>query len=65
MIAYILLKLTQLNTKTKHSLQQIARLFSVNISQRISMMKLLFPDKNSNKTGDNMPIMHGIQNCLF
>ncbi len=65
MIAYLLLKLTQLHTKTKYSLQQIAWLFRVNISQRISMMKLLFPDKNSNKTDGNMPIIHGIQNCLF
>ena len=40
MIAYLLLKLAQITTHTKLSLQQIARRISLNVTSRCSLLEL-------------------------
>jgi IS4 transposase len=52
MIAYLLLRLAQLSTHCKISLQQIARRVSLNLTKRCSLFELFNdpPDKNKVKT---------------
>ncbi len=65
MIAYLLLKLTQLVSSTNASLQKIARLFSVNLTHKISVFDLLYPDKLKPKIRRCMPLILECQGDLF
>jgi len=51
MIAYLLLKLTQLGVQCKFSLQKIARLMSLNLTSRRPIEELLYPDPGRKKEG--------------
>ncbi len=65
MIAYLLLKLTQLVSSTNTSLQKIARLFSVNLTHKTSVFDLLYPDKLKPKIRRCMPLTLEYQGDLF
>ena len=48
LITYLLLKLAQLGSYSKITLQQVARLISINLTSRRSLMALLQPDAGPN-----------------
>jgi len=50
MIAYLLLRLTQVTTYCAHSLQQISRLICLNLTTWTSLLALLHPCPNRNST---------------
>jgi len=53
MIAYLLLKPIQLESKRSFSLQQIARLISLNLTSRRSILALLHPEPDRKKGEEN------------
>jgi len=55
MIAYLLLRLTQITTYCVHSLQQISRLICINLTTRTPLLALLHPcpDRSSRRKSDS------------
>ena len=53
LITYLLLKLAQLGSYSKITLQQVARLISTNLTSRRSLMALLQPDPGPNSLQKN------------
>lgn len=55
MIAYLLLRLTQITTYCAHSLQQISRLICINLTTRTPLLALLHPcpDRSSTRKSDS------------
>lgn len=63
MIAYVLLKLVQLDTKSPLSLQKIARLMSLHIMNRQELWELLNPDPGRNKKSKEPPLQMELEAC--
>jgi len=62
LISYLLLKLIQLNGRCQLSLQQIARLISINLTSRRSVLALLQPDPGRvpKVYKDDLPLQFGL-----
>jgi len=62
LISYLLLKLIQLNGRCQLSLQQIARLISINLTSRRSVLALLQPDPGRvpKVHKDDLPLQFGL-----